>query len=55
MNKYQGILPTNILSYLINLYSFTPDVYTYETANIMCQLSQYFIQQQRYIYLWDLC
>ena len=43
--KYcQVILPTIIITYLIIIYSFGPDIWIETIANIICQIFQYSIE-----------
>ena len=45
-NKCQGILPTNMLASLVNLFIFVSNLYMDDIANMIFQLYQYFIQHQ---------
>ena len=44
-NKCKGILPTNMLTYLVNINSFVSDVYMDDIADMICQIYQYFIKK----------
>ena len=37
-NKFQGIIPTNMLAYLVNINIYVSDAYMYDIYKIMCQL-----------------
>ena len=49
-NKCQGILPTNILAYLVNIYSFPSDIYMNDIADMIFNIYQYCSQQQHDIH-----
>ena len=58
--KRQGILPTTMLAFLVNINSFVSDVYMDNIADTICQihyshLEQYFIQQKHDLNFRHLC
>ena len=53
-NKYQGIIPKNMIEYMVNHNSFVSDAYMEDISDMICKiyylhLNQYFILQQPYL------